>query len=250
MLDIYNKTQSILEYITVDDPKIEQIEQLTQDQSKSSMWLKERIPRITASQCKRALIRETTSPTKAMRDILGYNKHFESKYMRDGIDSESETLSMTGNKVQKCGLFVSKTHPFLGASPDGLLGKKGVIEVKRVHPYEAENLEQALLRQHIIKDIDGSQPLNPNHQYYYQVQMQMFCTGRTWAHFVASDGKNIIIKTVLHDKEFIDAILSKLKNFYYDILLLELAYPRVKHGIDRIGKLGISYSMLSNLRNN
>lgn len=143
-----------------------------------------------------------------------------------------------------------KIHPFLGASPDGLLGKKGVIEVKRVHPYEAENLEQALLWQHIIKEIDGSLQLNPNHQYYHQVQLQIFCTGRTWAHFVASDGKNIIIKTVLSNKEFIDAILPKRKNFYYNILLLELAYPRVKDGIDRIGKLGFSYSMLCNLRNN
>lgn len=143
-----------------------------------------------------------------------------------------------------------KIHPFLGASPDGLLGKKGVIEVKRVHPYEAENLEQALRRQHIIKEIDGSLQLNPNHQYYRQVQLQIFCTERTWAHFVASDGKNIIIKTVLYNKEFMDAILPKRKNFYYNILLLELAYPRVKDGIDRIGKLGFSYSMLCNLRNN
>ena len=174
--------------------------------------------------------------------------------MRDGINSESKTIrqysSLTGNKVEQCGLFVSKSHPFLGASPDGLLGKKGVIEVKRVHPHEGETLEEALRRQHIIKEIDGSSELNVNHPYYHQVQLQMFCTERTWAHFVASDGENIIIKNTPYNKEFMNQILPKLKHFYYNVFSLELEYPRVKDCIDRIGKLGVNYSMLCSLRKN
>ena len=48
---------------------------------------------------------------------------------------------------------------------------------------------------------------------------------------------NILFKNILY-KEFIGGILPKL----------ELAYPKVKDGIDRIRKLGIDYPTLCNLR--
>ena len=73
-----NKADAIEEFITVDYDKIKEIENSTRDQSKSTRWFSERTPRTTASKCKRALLKETTSPTKAMKEILGYNKHYES----------------------------------------------------------------------------------------------------------------------------------------------------------------------------
>lgn len=66
-----------------------------------------------------------TSPSKAMREIL-YNSSYKSEHMRDGIKSQSEIIKQyskqTGNTVKQCGFFVSKSHPFLGAFPDGLIG--------------------------------------------------------------------------------------------------------------------------------
>jgi len=38
----------------------------------------------------------------------------------------------TGNVVRKCVFFISETHPFLGASPDGLTEKGCLVEVRKV----------------------------------------------------------------------------------------------------------------------
>ncbi|PFX19717.1 hypothetical protein AWC38_SpisGene15847 [Stylophora pistillata] len=83
--DILRKAEAIIEKISVDDDRINESEKATKKRSRSSQLHAERFPRITASKCKRALIKETTSPTKAMQDILCYNKAFQSQYMRDGI---------------------------------------------------------------------------------------------------------------------------------------------------------------------
>lgn len=38
----------------------------------------------------------------------------------------------TGNLARKCGVFISETHPLLGASPDGLTEKGCFVELKKV----------------------------------------------------------------------------------------------------------------------
>ncbi|PFX13342.1 hypothetical protein AWC38_SpisGene22578 [Stylophora pistillata] len=113
--DILGKAESIIEKISVDDDRINEIENATREQSRNSQWHAERFPRITASKW---------------------------------------------NEVQPCGLFVSKSHPFLGASPDGLVGDNGFIEVKKIHPQDSETLETALLRLNIVKATDS---INENH---------------------------------------------------------------------------------------
>lgn len=250
--DITSKADAIIDKLRVQDDDIKKIEKATRDQSNCKQWFVERTPRITASQCKRALMKETTSPTKAVSEILGYNNKIQTGHMRDGICSEGEIIEqymkITNNKVQKSGFFVSKTHPFLGASPDGLIDDDGSIEVKKIHPHYNETLEAALKRLHIVKDVDGCLIVNENHKYYYQMQQQLFCTGRRWTDFVASDGTHLFVRRVDFNEDFWNNNLPKLKKFFYNILLLELAYPRVKYGIERIGKLGIEFSTLASLR--
>ena len=249
--DIKSKADTIIQKLSVSEDDICQIEEATRDQSRSKRWFTERSPRITASQCKRALMK-TTSPTKAVSEILGYNNNIETDCMRDGIKSEGVIIqqytNMTKNKVQQCGLFVSKSHPFLGASPDGLIDDDGCIEVKKIHPRCNETLEDAMKRLHVVKELDGSLVINETHKYYHQIQQQLFCTKRRWTDFVASDGNVLFVKRVEYNQDFWDLNLPRLKKFYYKVLLLELAYPRVKFGIERIGKLGIDYSSLSLLR--
>lgn len=41
-------------------------------------------------------------------------------------------------KIEKCGLFLDKKHPYLGASPDGLVGEDVCVEVKC--PYSARDM--------------------------------------------------------------------------------------------------------------
>ncbi|XP_022786419.1 uncharacterized protein LOC111326643 [Stylophora pistillata] len=211
-------TDAIIDKLRVQDDDIKKIEKATRDQSNCKQWFVERTPRITASQCKRALMKETTSPTKAVSEILGYNNKIQTGHMRDGICSEGEIIEqymkITNNKVQKSGFFVSKTHPFLGASPDGLIDDDGSIEVKKIHPHYNETLEAALKRLHIVKDVDGCLIVNENHKYYYQMQQQLFCTGRRWTDFVASDGTHLFVRRVDFNEDFWNINLPKLKKFF------------------------------------
>ena len=77
--DILSKAQSIMDRICVDDKKARETEECTRDQCQSSMWFVHRAPRITASKCKCALMKEATSPSKAMGEILN-NSNYQSEH--------------------------------------------------------------------------------------------------------------------------------------------------------------------------
>ena len=72
----------------------------------------------------------------------------------------------------------------------------GTIEVKKIHPRDNNTMEAALVRLNIVKEIDGILCMNEKHSYYYQVQQQLYCSGRKWTDFVASDGVNIFVTRV------------------------------------------------------
>ena len=80
------------------------------------------------------------------------------------------------------------------------------------------------------------------------MQQQLFCAERMWVDFVASDGYAVFVKGILLDQDFWNRNLRRLERFYYNVVWLELAYPRVKDGLERIGKCGIDFSTLSALR--
>ena len=88
----------------------------------------------------------------------------------------------SGNKVTKSGFVVSTSHPYLGALPDGCIHNgRGVIEVKKVTSKEGDSFEDTLLR--LYKKKQGKLAINTNHQYYIQIQQQLFCTGTLYCHF-------------------------------------------------------------------
>jgi putative phage-type endonuclease len=77
----------------------------------------------------------------------------------------------TGNEVEECGFY---THASIeaGASPDGLIGDDGLLEIKC--PNTATHIET--LRKQVVPK-----------QYYWQVMGQMWITGRKWCDFVSFD---------------------------------------------------------------
>ena len=76
------------------------------------------------------LDRNSTSPTKAIAEVLHYKQVSQTRAMKDGFLREDGILSeyMKSKKldnqnviVKPCGRFVSKSHHFLAASPDALV---------------------------------------------------------------------------------------------------------------------------------
>ena len=129
--EIKDRVERIKKQLFITEEEVESIERGTCEQSNCQLWFDNRAPRITASKCKRALVRKGTSPKKALSEILQYKSQVSTDLMKDGIESEPaiiEKYSKEANmKVQKSGLFISKTHPFLAASPDGLIGDDKLV---------------------------------------------------------------------------------------------------------------------------
>lgn len=102
---------------------------------------------------------------------------FTSAAMQRGTDLEPEARSRyeieTGELVEEVGFIL---HPDIdmGASPDGLVGDRGLIEIKC--PNTAQHVE--FLR-------TGK----PDGRYQWQMLCQMACTGREWCDFVSYDNR-------------------------------------------------------------
>ncbi|XP_046861077.1 uncharacterized protein LOC124454284 [Xenia sp. Carnegie-2017] len=207
----------------------------------SKLWYDVRQPRITASKVKRCLIKPTTSPTKAIADVLNYHTPIQTKAMKDGIESEAGILKkyelISGNTVRKVGFIISSTHPFLGASPDGITNDNVLLEAKKVTAKENESFMDTLCRLYIYKKKNGKLYINNNHKYYYQMQQQLFCAGGKVCHFVVSNGIWVHIDEICFDEVFWSKTLPRLQQFYYTHVFPELVYPNIKFNCERWGKI-------------
>ena len=121
-------------------------------QQSCSVWYDVRQRRISASQCKRCILRPTTSPTKAVEEVLlcSANVQTQTKAMKEGIKWEPRIVERfmkeTGHQVRKSGFVLSESHPFLGSSSDGITEEDKLVEVKKVVSKEGEDLAKTMCR--------------------------------------------------------------------------------------------------------
>ena len=184
--EIFDRCTRIKKKLSLSSEEIKEVEQQTRMQSKSARWEEERRVRITASKCRRiAKMKQTTSPTKAAMEILHFSRNIQTKAMKEGLErgdirelymEHMKTSRQTRVNVDKCGLLISPSHGFLGASPDGLVfdamaeDPNGLLEMKYISLKPDETLADALIYRKICFWKDGTVTLNTNHSYYYQIQ--------------------------------------------------------------------------------
>lgn len=131
--------------------------------------------------------------------------------MQWGHDTEPQARAMyefmRDVAVQQVGLVlhpsISKSH----ASPDGLVGDDGLIEIKC--PNTATHIETLL-----SEDVEG--------RYVKQMQWQMSCCGRAWCDFVSFDPRlpaemQMFIQRVPRDDEFIAELEREARLFLSEI---------------------------------
>lgn len=98
-----------------------------------------------------------------------YKQSIQTSKMKEGIEMEPKIIEEfekeSGKVVTKCGFFVSESHPFLGASPDGITDSGELIEVKKITSKDYESKEETLSRLGIYKKNADSIILNENHRY-------------------------------------------------------------------------------------
>ncbi|CAG9820787.1 unnamed protein product [Phaedon cochleariae] len=115
--------------------KIENFEISTRGQHDNNLWRELRMDYLTASNFGKVVKRRPTTPChNLVKQLLYQKKDLKSPAIIYGRINEQKAVSKyeeTKNvEVTACGLFVDATFPFLGASPDGLVGDDGIIEVK------------------------------------------------------------------------------------------------------------------------
>lgn len=108
-----------------------------------------------------------------------------------------------------CGFFIHPDNCWLGASPDGLVGRDAVAEVKA--PFGR-------------RDKADFAPLSEQPHYYAQVQIEMYCTGRKRCYFFQWSRLSTCLEVVEFDQEWIDEAMPKLKAFH-NLYLSELDNP-------------------------
>ncbi len=165
-------------------------------------WLKIRLGKLTASKAKiiavngkglETLVFDKVQEIVSKEIIPGY----KNKAMEWGNEQEPKARIAyefeTGNPVTEVG-FV-ELDEFVGCSPDGLVGDKGLVEIK------SPTIRTFYEYMNTGKIDDG---------YMYQMQMQMYVTGREWCDYVVFNPyfkTPLIIKRV--DRS--EAHIAKLK---------------------------------------
>lgn len=120
--------------------------------------------------------------------------------------------------VAQVGLVLHPTIEMACASPDGLVGDGGLVEIKC--PNTATHIETLL-----GSEIDG--------KYVKQIQWQLACTGRAWCDFVSFDPRmpadmQLFIRRVDRDDKLIAELEREVTAFLAEVAgtvtLLEVKY--------------------------
>ncbi len=233
--------------VAVTSEAVNYIERNTLNQADNELWMIERRKRITASKVGSiSKMRQTTKRSKKVEALL-YSNFRGNAATRYGLDKEESSslqylayMRENGHpslQVEKCGLFVSLETPWLAASPDGLVHDPdasypdGLLEIKNPYSIRHMSLEEAVKTSSFCLEYKENKfALKRRHDFYYQVQCQMYCTDRNWCDFVLRTDVALHIQRIERDRLWWNANIFKLKEFYFNSLLPELASPRFRRG--------------------
>ena len=171
-------------------------------------WLKKRLGKITGSTIHKIMSLKENSSTRAklLQDLTlerisgSPTKNIVTGPMARGLKLESEArkaYELVNKKVILTGFIDHPSIKQAGASPDGLIGEDGLIEIKCLN---IKNHNEIVNKQTLPK------------QYNLQIQFQLACTNRAWCDFVAyhpESDHSLYVKRVLPEYDLIKEIHEK-----------------------------------------
>lgn len=188
---------------------------------RSEEWFKARLGKVTASRVSDLMARTKTgysaSRANYMAELICERltgqpaERFSNAAMQWGNDTEPHAKAayafMRDATVEDVGFILHPVIADFGASPDGLIGADGLVEIKC--PNTATHIETLL-----GDGIEG--------KYLTQMQVQMACTGRQWCDFVSFDPRlpgemQLFIKRVERDDARIREIEAEVQSFLGEI---------------------------------
>ena len=232
-----------------DTPKAIQIVK----EQQSDEWFTQRRLRITASQCKKVFsLQSPSSISNYLRSSLWDSQKLYTKGMLYGQENEAialaeyrrgAQLNSPNLKAIKTGFWINSKFPELGCSPDGLVLDPqsdvdiyGLVEIKCPYILQAHSvkkfddcLNSAQVKRFCLERVNQELHLKHNHEYYYQVQMQLGVTGLKWCDFVVWSPKDIFVERISFDSEFWGQVKCKLVEFHHSRICpeyFEMRLPR------------------------
>ena len=190
-------------------------------QDKNPLWYEERTKRLSSSMfgkiCK-GMESDKTDKHKLARSLLEVTK-IKAPSLDHGRKYEdlaiSAYISITDHDVKKCGIVVSSEKPFLACSPDGVISKSYVVEVKC--PFTARDKPISNVTVPYLKqDSSSDYYLEQNHDYYYQVQGQLYCTGAMKCDFIVYTINDIKFFQIKRNNQFIEKMVESLERFFHE----------------------------------
>lgn len=190
-------------------------------EQRSDEWYEARLGKVTASRLDdvMATIKKGEAAARANYRIEIVSERltgermlsFTSQAMQWGVYNERAAIAAyeleTGRIVSDVGFVVHPVIADSGASPDGLVGDDGLIEIKCPET-----------KAHVNTLLQKKAPA----QYIPQIQWQMACTGRKWVDFVSYDPRmpsnlKLAIIRVDRDDELIEKYEQEVINFLSEV---------------------------------
>ena len=195
-------------------------------------WHNARLGKVTASRLSDVMARTKTgygaSRANYMTELVLERltgrraEGYTNAAMQWGIDTEADAKAAyefrTNAEIVSVGFIDHPLIDMTGASPDGLIGEDGLIEIKC--PNSATHIDYLLT---------GMVPK----KYDLQMQWQMACTGRQWCDFVSYDPRlppnlSMLIKRIDRDNDLIAEMEIEVREFL----------DEVTRTVELLGKIG------------
>lgn len=192
------------------------------DEQRTEDWFAARLGKVTASRVADVLARTKTGYSASRANYLTQlvlervtgtkSEGFTSAAMQWGIDQEpfarAAYEASKGVLVDEVGFIPHPTIEASGASPDGLVGADGMVEIKC--PDSKTALECWL----------SADPVES--KYFTQMQWQMACAGRFWCDYVVFDPRmpakaQLFVHRVERDEKWIKETEVEVKKFLAEV---------------------------------
>ena len=213
------------------------LHEITKEQSANPSWMIHRAGRITASTIGEVFSTDSYEiSNKSLFDkLMQYSKPLKNKYIDHGKITEPKArkyyydvqkYSHRNLQVKDSGFLVNATYPFLGGSTDALIScschPRKVLEIKCPFTYKDSMANWQQDSNFPIKE-DGE--MKKKHNYYFQVQLQMFLHDVQKGDFLVycpSKPSESLLVEVEREENFLGRIMPKVECYFYEILLPEL----------------------------
>ena len=175
--------------LTITQEEIQETERLTRGQNKNSLCFEKKKTLLTASNFGKAA-KTKVEPSNKLKSILYSN--FTTDALQYGIECEPKAVNLyvkemrkngVNVKVEEVGLLVSKEKPYSGASIDRIVTFKDTeekwgMEIKSPFSKAGMTVEEACkTKMFFLEKLgDGTVRLKRNHDYYLQIQGQLYCS--------------------------------------------------------------------------